>query len=56
MSCAFFGYGLEKKACSIACRCQQACGEPADTDCPHDGDGDKCNIIKAKVAEAHDAN
>lgn len=52
MSCAFHGYGSDE-ACAISCRVQEVTHAPINTDCPHNGKGEDCEFIKAKLAESN---
>ena len=54
MSCIWLGYGKVLEACAIMGRCQQTTGRPAETTCPHGGDGSKCAFIKAKISESNE--
>lgn len=54
MACAFHGYGKDMQACAVQARVAQSTGKPIETRCPHQGDGDKCGFVKAKLAESND--
>jgi hypothetical protein len=42
------------QACAVQARVAQSTGKPIETRCPHQGDGDKCGFVKAKLAESND--
>lgn len=51
MACVYF---RKDRDCEIAVRCQNVCGKPKETTCPHEGEGTKCEFIKRNLAESHD--
>ena len=54
MSCVFHGYGKDDEACAIACRVQEITRGSVSTTCPHKGEGEDCEFIKAKLAESNE--
>lgn len=54
MGCVFHGYGKDDEACAITARVQEITKGAISTDCPHRGDGGRCEFIRAKLAEANE--
>ncbi len=55
MACVYLGYGKKPDACAVQARCKDTTCKPDDTTCPHGGDGDQCDFVKAMLYKSHDA-
>jgi hypothetical protein len=57
MPCVWHGKDVPTASpnrCAILSRAAAVHGRPP-CECPHDGDGERCDFVKAKLAESHDA-
>lgn len=54
MGCVFHGYGKDDEACAITGRVQEITKSAISTDCPHKGEGSRCEFIRAKLAESNE--